>query len=103
MSQSLDIKPTITTIFLVVPYPRGLSESFKKVCNRLEIQVNFRGNNTIHNLLVAQEDKDTITQKSGVIYQFECTQAGCEQEYIGELGRTVGDRLKEHLRPPSPI
>ena len=30
----------------------------------------FRRNNTIHILLVAWKDKDTITKKSEVIYQF---------------------------------
>ena len=27
----------------------------------------------------------------------------CPEEYIGESGRTFGDRFKEHLRTPSPI
>ena len=66
------------------------------------VQVHFKGN-TIHNLLVAPKDKDTITQKSGLIHRFTCIQACCEEEYIGESVRTFGDRLKEHLRAPSPI
>ena len=28
---------------------------------------------------------------------------GCEDEYIGESGRTFGERFREHMRPPSPI
>ena len=52
-------------IFLVVPYTKGLSESFKKVCNKVGVQVLFEGNNTICNLQVAPKDKDTITQKVG--------------------------------------
>ena len=44
------------------------------------------------------KDKDTTTQKSGVTYQFKCTQVYCKEEYSGESGRTFGDRLKEHLR-----
>ena len=43
---------------------------------------------------MAPKDKDTTTQKSGVIYQFECTQADCEEEYIMESGKTFGHRLK---------
>ena len=27
----------------------------------------------------------------------------CEEEYIGELGRTFAERFKEHMKPPSPI
>ena len=40
---------------------------------------------------------------SRVIYQFKYTQADCQKEYIGKSGRASGDRLKEHLRAPSPI
>ena len=67
---------------------------------KIGIQLHFRGNNTICNLLVAPKDKDTIMQESGVIYQFNCTQVDCEEEYIGELGRTFGDRLKGTSQGP---
>ena len=87
----------------MIPYTRGLSKSFKKVCNKIGIQAHFRGNNAICKLLVVPKDKDTIMQKSGVICQFKCTQSGFEEEYIRESGGTFGDRLKEHLRTPSPI
>ena len=90
------------TLFLVVTHSKGLSERFSKACRSLGIQVHFKGSNTICNLLVAPKDKDSTVQKSGVIYRHECTQADCEEEYIGELGRTFGDRLKEHMSP-SPI
>ena len=43
------------------------------------------------------------SQKSGVIYRFKCPHINCYEEYIGESGRSFGDRLKEHLRVPSPI
>ena len=60
-------------IFLVVPYTRGLSKSFKNTHNNLEIEVHFKGSNTIHTLLVAPKYKDTTIQKIGVIYQCKCT------------------------------
>ena len=90
-------------IYLVVPYTKCLSESFKKVCNKVGVWFHFKGNNTINNLLVAPKDKDTITQKSGIIYRFKCTQAGCEEEYIRESERTFWDRLKKHFRAPTTI
>ena len=52
-------------IFMVVPYARGLSESFKKTWNSLGIQVYFKGSKTICTLLVVPKDKDTICQKVG--------------------------------------
>ena len=27
----------------------------------------------------------------------------CDEEYIGESGRTFGERFREHMRAPSPI
>ena len=49
------------------------------------------------------KDKDDICQKSGVISWFKCPNWDFPEEYIGESGRTIGDRLKEYLRTPSPI
>ena len=90
-------------LFLVGPYSKGLSKRYSKTCRTLGIQVHFKGSNTICNLQVAPKDKDPTVQKSGVIYRYKCTQVDYEEGYIGELGRTFGDRLKEHLRAPSPI
>ena len=53
-------------IFLVVSYTKGLSESFKNVCNKVGVKVHFKGKNTIFNLLVAPKDMDMITQKVGL-------------------------------------
>ena len=52
---------------------------------------------------MAPKDTDNKLQKSGVIYRFKCAHINCLEEYIGESGRTFDDRLKEHLRAPSPI
>ena len=99
---SQDINKT-KDIFIVVPYSRGLSESFKNVCVKAGIQVHFKGNNTIKDLLVAPKDRDSITNKGGVIYSNKCDHPGCTMGYIGETGRNFGDRYREHLRAPSPI
>ena len=65
--------------------------------------MHFKGTNTIKTLLMAPKDRENKLQKSGVIYKFKCLHVNCPEEYIGESGRTFGDRLKEHLRVPSPI
>ena len=65
------------------------------------VQVIFKERNIIRNHLVALKDNDNFTIKSGMICRFRCTKTGCEEEYIGEAGRSFGDRLKEHLRVPS--
>ena len=52
---------------------------------------------------MAQKGKDNITNKSGVVYRFKCTQEGYKEEYTDESGRSYWDRLKEHLGPLSHI
>ena len=71
--------------------------------NWQSIQVHFKGTNTIKQLLMAPKDRDSKLQKSGVNYKYKCPQINCTEEYIGESGRTFGDRYKEHLKAPSPI
>ena len=78
----------------------GLSESWKNICRKHGIEMYFKGGNTIKELLVHPKHKDNILQKSGVIYRYKYD---CEEEYIGESGRTFAERFREHMRAPSPI
>ena len=89
--------------YIVVPYMKGLGETCKNICRGYGVEVYFRGGNTIRDLLVHPKDKDTILKKSGVIYRYRCGRVDCEEEYIGESGRTFGERYREHMRAPSPI
>ena len=67
------------------------------------MQVYFKGGKTIKNLLMAPKDQDPMKNRSEVIYRFKCKRVECDDEYIGESSRTVGERFKEHLKAPSPI
>ena len=63
----------------------------------------FKGNRTLKNILVSPKDKDEMANKSSIIYSYYCGEIGCDEEYVGESGRTFGERFKEHLKTPSPI
>ena len=89
--------------YTVVPYRKKMSESCKNICRKHGIEMYFKGGNTIKELLVHPKDRDNILQKSGVIYRYKCGRVDCEDEYIGESGRTFAERFKEHMRAPSPI
>ena len=91
--------------YIVVPYMKGLGETCKNICMRHGVEVYLRGGSTIRDLLVHPKyrDRDTILKKSGVIYRYRCGRVDCEEEYIGEAGRTFGERFREHMRAPSPI
>ena len=62
---------------MVVPYQQGLSERFKNTCQKYGVQVHFKGGQIIKDLLMNPKDKDPITNKSGVIYRFKCSEDGC--------------------------
>ena len=51
---------------------------------------------------VSKRQRSTA-QKSGVIYRYKCDRVDCDDEYIGESARNFEERLKEHLKAPSPI
>ena len=90
-------------IYMVIPYIKELGEKFKRTCNKQGIQVHLKGKNTVKQLLMAPKDKDPKLTKSGVIYRYKCPSINCQEQYIGESGRTLGERYKEHLKAPSPI
>ena len=87
----------------MVPYSKGHSESFRNICGKAGVQIHFKGNNTVKDLLVALMDRDSIFNKGGVIYRYKCDHMGCTMEYIGKAGRNFGHRYKEHLWAPSII
>ena len=87
----------------MVPYIQGTGEKFKKVCKSKGIQVHFKGTNSLRTLLVTPKDKDPKLHKSGVISHFKCPQINCPEAYIGESGRALEERIKEHLKDLSPI
>ena len=49
------------------------------------------------------DNKDHKTKQTGVIYQYQCPHIQCSSSYIGESGRSLGERVKEHLKAPSSI
>ena len=87
----------------VVLHIHGLGVKLKRTCNTRGIQVHFKDTNTIKTLLTAPMDRNNKLRNSGVIYKFKCPHINCLEEYIGESGRTFGDRLNEYQRAPSPI
>ena len=88
---------------IVVPYIPNTADRFKKLCKRRGIQVHFKGTNTLRTALGNPKDKDPKTNQTGVIYQYQCPHIHCSSSCIGESGRSLGERVKEHLKAPSPI
>ena len=96
-------QPKRKKAYMVVPYTKDIYESKKNICNKHVIQMNFNGSSTIKNFMVASKDRDTITQKSGVVYRHECRKEECDEVYIRELARTFEEKFKEYLKALSSI
>ena len=89
--------------YIVFPYIQGMGESCKNICRKHGVKMFFKGGNTTKDLLVYPKDRDTILQKSGKIYRTRCGRVDCDEEYIGESGRTFAERFRENMKAPSPI
>ena len=57
----------------------------------------------IKQVLMKPKHQDPNDNKSGIIYSYQCNHLNCDEEYIGETSRTLGERRKEHLKHPSSI
>ena len=77
-------QPTKKKCHIIVRYSQGICDSFKTICQKYGVQVHFKGETALKNLLVSPKDKDTITKKSSLIYWFKCDKIDCEDEYIRE-------------------
>ena len=80
--------------FVVIPYVRGLSEAIKCLLSCVDIRVLHRPHTTLHHELVHHKDPSPIAEKSGVVYSIPCST--CNEVYIGQTGRHLETRLKEH-------
>ena len=56
---------------------------------------------TIRSILVYPKEKTPDAQKCGLVYQVECPE--CPLTYIGETGRTLATRMKDHLNLRNPV
>lgn len=82
-------KPLATIKF---PYLPVLGEKIKRLANKANLRVVFSPRETIRSTLVNFKPKSKPIKKD-VIYKIPCE---CSKSYIGETGRTLEIRLKEH-------
>jgi hypothetical protein len=71
-------------------YVRTITKLFKNT----NIKIAFKTNNTIGNIL--KERTTTNKYEQTGIYKLTCTE--CNKAYIGQTGRTLEIRYKEHIR-----
>ena len=78
---------------ITLPYVQGLFEPIRKL-EEADIRVRFKPNMTLRKLLVKPKDPVPVERRTGILYQIPCSD--CSQTYVGQSGRTIVDRIKEH-------
>ena len=78
---------------VVIPYVAGMSEDIRRACRKFNIRVVFKFGWTLHLMLTKVKDTLPLVQCACMVYRIPCS---CRQVYIGETGRRLETRLKEH-------
>ncbi|KAL9965123.1 hypothetical protein ACROYT_G028877 [Oculina patagonica] len=79
----------------VLPYVKGLSEQLRRCLQQQGVWAVFKSETTLRSHLVRPKDAVDSTKQDGVVYRIPCE---CGKVYIGETGRPMQDRIKEHDR-----
>ena len=79
----------------VLPYVKGLSEQLRRCLQQQGVRAVFKSETTLRSHLVRPKDAVDPTKLDGVVYRIPCE---CGKVYIGETGRPMQDRIKEHDR-----
>lgn len=82
--------------YVSLTYVRELSEKIKKIFRQFlpDTKVAFRYHTTARQVYSSMKDKLEKGSKPNVIYEIPCND--CREVYIGQTGRHLGVRLKEH-------
>jgi len=85
-------------VVYVMPYVKGLleCEAYAKILKSYSITTADRPHHTLWNILVHPKDKVKDEEKTELIYRIPCK--NCPSSYIGETGRKLGLRMKEHRK-----
>ena len=78
----------------VLPYVTGVSEALNRTFRKYNISTAMKPHMTLRQLLIHPKDKVESMKRCGVVYSIPC--ANCENVYIGETGRKLETRLREH-------
>ena len=81
---------------VVLPYIGHLSEGIKRILSKLNIRTCFKPFKTLRQLLVHPKDHINLKDRTNVIYRIDCR--NCALVYIGQTGRTIHHRVREHKR-----
>ena len=79
-----------------IPYVPGTSEKIRDVLQEIGVKVAMKPVSTLRKQLVRKRPR--AAERFGVVYRLCCASEGCRWNYVGESGRTMEERRKEHAR-----
>ena len=79
---------------LFLPYEKGISEEIAKMSKKYNVRIVHTKNLSLVNKIRKKQQEPNILDTDGVIYRVPCSE--CDKVYIGETGRQLKIRLKEH-------
>jgi len=79
---------------IVLPYVKKVSETVARIMRKHNVSVAMRPIRTLRRLLVHPKDKQDKEQTIDCVYKIPC--GNCDKTYVGETGRKLGVRIKEH-------
>ena len=80
--------------YISAPYIRGTSERVARILRKYDIKLAHKPTRTLKHELTHLKDKQPAFNKAGVVYKLDCNE--CDAVYVGETGRQVKDRMREH-------
>ena len=80
------------TSLAILPYIHGTTNKIARILRKRDIRVTFSPPNSLSNMLDSTKDLFEKKLLQGV-YTIPCS---CDKVYIGETGRSIKTRLKEH-------
>ena len=82
--------------FAVLPYINGLTEPLARLLRNNGILATSRPLKTLQQEFVSPKSRPPADLQTNVVYKIPC--ADCPWNYIGETGRCLQTRKKEHIR-----
>ena len=79
----------------VLPYVKGVSEQLRRFLQQQGVRAVFKSETTLRSHLVRPKDAVDPAKQDSVVYRIPCE---CGKVYIGDTGRPMQDRIKEHDR-----
>ena len=77
----------------VLPYVQGVSEPLRRCLDQQGFRTVFKSDTTLRSQLVRPKDIVDPAKQDGVAFRIPCD---CGKVYIGETGRSMQERIKEH-------